>query len=309
MSLSNDKINIGGVPVGRVWLAPMAGYTDIAFRTLAIEHGAALTVTEMASTRGFVHGGEGSRLIAKLAPIERPSCVQIFGSDPKDFALTAKMLDCDIIDINMGCPMPKIVKNGDGAALLKNPKLAGEIVRAVKDATDRPVTVKTRIGYYNGVKSAGELIDEVARAGAAAVTVHGRYAEQRYEGANDFDAIEELKNAFYIQIIASGDITRDNLGEMLNRFPACMIGRAALCDIGVFSGESVNPVAVARRHIELLEQNFDERYTINQARKFFVHYFKGVKGGKALRGVVNAATSVKTILNALDDFEKSNLED
>lgn len=306
----HGTIGIGGVTVGRVWLAPMAGYTDIAFRTLALECGAGLTITEMTSTRGFVHGGEGTRLIARLSPEEKPSCIQLFGSDPRDFAFAAKRLNCDLIDINMGCPMPKIVKNGDGAALIKNPKLAGEIVRALKDVTDKPVTVKTRIGYKMGEMTAGELIREVAEAGASAVTVHGRYAEQRYEGSNDFDAIESFKSVASIPIIASGDINRDNLDETLNRFDACMIGRAALSDPCVFSGGYVEPVAIARRHIELLTEYFDERYTINQARKFFVHYFKGVKGGKALRNTVNAADSVKTVLNALDDFEKfSNRED
>lgn len=307
---NHGTVNIGGVTVGRVWLAPMAGYTDIAFRTLVLEHGAGLTITEMTSTRGFVHGGEGTRLIARLSPKEKPSCVQLFGNDPRDFAFAAKQLDCDIIDINMGCPMPKIVKNGDGAALINNPKLAGEIVRAVKEATDKPVTVKTRIGYKIGEPTAGDLIREAAEAGAAAVAVHGRYAEQRYEGNNDFDAITKLKKEASIPIIASGDIDRDNLSEMLERFDCCMIGRAALSDPCVFSGEHVEPVKIARRHIELLTEYFDERYTINQARKFFVHYFKGVRDGKALRNVVNAADNIKTVLDALDDFEKfPNRED
>ncbi len=300
-----DSVVIGGIAVGRKWLAPMAGYTDIAFRILAREFGADLTVTEMTSTRGFVHGGEGTRLIARLAPVERPSCIQLFGSDPKDFAVAAKQLDCDIIDINMGCPMPKIVKNGDGSALLKSPKNAGAIVRAIKDVTDKPVTVKTRLGISFGDDSAIELIRAAEDAGAAAVTVHGRYAEQRYEGKNDFDAIERIKRAVKIPVIASGDIDRANLDIMLGRFDAIMIGRAALSDIGVFSGVRADPTAVARRHIELLTEYFDERYTVNQARKFFVHYFKGAKGGKALRTAVNEATCVKDVLNALDDFQKN----
>lgn len=301
----SKTVKIGPFDVGRVWLAPMAGYTDIAFRTLAKEYGAGLTVTEMTSVRGFVHGGETTRLIARTASCESPSCVQLFGSDPKDFAAAASALDCDIIDINMGCPMPKIVKNGDGAALLLDPKKAGDIVRAVKDSTDKPVTVKTRIGYRRGEKSAGELIARVAENGCALVTVHGRYAEQRYEGDSDFAAIEELKKSSPVPIVASGDITRDNLGVMLDRFYAVTVGRGALSDIGVFSGVRIDPVKVARRHIELLNIYFDERYTINQVRKFFVHYFKGSKGARTLRNEVNAAESVENILASLEKFQSS----
>lgn len=286
-------------------LAPMAGYTDIAFRTLAVEYGAELTVTEMVSTRGLTHDGEATKILLRLSETEKPSCVQLFGSDPDDFAVAAKKVECDIIDINMGCPMPKIVKNGDGAALMKNPVLAGEIVRAVKSVTDRPVIVKTRLGYEMGKITAGELISRVADAGASAVTVHGRFAEQRYEGKCDLDAVKKLKHRSTIPVIPSGDITRDNMDEVIIEFGAAMIGRAALSDIGLFSGVTVDPVALALRHIELLTKYFDERYTVNAAKKFFVHYFKSVRGGKALRGEVNCARSVKEVTDALERFAKS----
>lgn len=286
-------------------LAPMAGYTDIAFRTLAIEYGAQLTVTEMVSTRGLTHDGAATKILLRLSEVEKPSCVQLFGSEPDDFAFAAKKVECDIIDINMGCPMPKIVKNGDGAALMKNPVTAGEIVRAVKSVTDRPVTVKTRLGYENGKITAHELISRVADAGASAVTVHGRFAEQRYEGKCDLDAVKKLKHNSSIPIIPSGDITRENLDEVVREFGAAMIGRAALSDIGLFSGVAVNPVELSLRHIELLTKYFDERYTVNAAKKFFVHYFKSVRGGKALRGEVNNASTVKEVTDAISRFKNS----
>ncbi len=295
-------MKIAGYDITKI-LAPMAGYTDIAFRTLAREYGAELTVTEMASTRGLVHDGAATKIILRLADAEKPSCVQLFGSDPDDFAFAAKSIDCDIIDINMGCPMPKIVKNGDGAALMNDPKLAAKLVAAVKSVTTRPVTVKTRLGYETGRITADELIKRVADAGAAAVAVHGRFAEQRYAGKSDLDAVKKLADTSPIPIVPSGDITRDNLAQTVRDFGAAMVGRAALCDVGLFSGVKPDAVKLARRHIELLTEYFDERYTVNAARKFFVHYFKNARGGKALRGEVNAAGSVAEVLASLDTFE------
>lgn len=301
MTGSGDTLKIGKFDVGRVWLAPMAGYTDIAFRKLCREQGAGLTVTEMTSVRGLVHGSPATAQLMRVSDCETPSCVQLFGNDPDDFARAADMFDCDIIDINMGCPMPKIVKNGDGAALLRSPKLAGEIVRALKNSTDKPVTVKTRLGYAVGENSAAELVKRVAEAGAAAVTIHGRYAEQRYAGAADFTEIEKIARSSGIPVIANGDVVSADTARLSDLpFSGIMIGRAALSDPCVFSGKKCDPYAIAERHIELLCRYFDERYVVNQARKFFVHYFKGVKGGKAIRNAVNVACCVKDVLNAIE---------
>lgn len=291
-----------GVHIGKYLiktaLAPMAGYTDIAFRELCKAFGADLTVTEMVSVRGLVHGSEATKTLMRLSPLETPSCVQLFGCDPHDFEKAAGMVDCDIIDVNMGCPMPKIVKNGDGAALLKDPKRAGEIVSALKNSTDKPITVKTRLGYDNGDDRAEELIKSVARAGAAAVAVHGRYAEQRYSGSADYERIAAVSQDAGVPIIVNGDAQSATPPAP---FRAVMIGRAALENPAVFSGGRVDPFDIARRHVELLIKYFDERYTVIQARKFFVHYFKGVRGGKALRDAVNRALSVKEVFAALDN--------
>lgn len=305
MSGKRGTVAVGGIEVGRVWLAPMAGYTDIAFRELCKCYGAALTVTEMVSVRGLKYKSAATDMLMRLSPCEVPSCIQFFGNDPMDFAAAARAARCDIIDINMGCPMPKIVKNGDGAALLNNPELAGEIVRAVKDATDKPVTVKTRIGYRIGDEGGARLIESVARAGAAAVTVHGRYAEQRYEGKSDRAAIEKLKSVVDIPVIASGDICRSDLDDALETFDAVMIGRAALSDVGVFSGETPPIKEVATKYIALLQKYFDSRYVINQARKLFVHMFKGERDSKKIRAAVNACRSVDEIYSAIETFNYS----
>lgn len=283
-------------------LAPMAGYTDIAFRELCVSLGAGLTVTEMVSVRGLVHDSKKTEGLMRVSDSEYPSCVQLFGNDPDDFARAVCLVKSDIIDINMGCPMPKIVNNGDGAALLKDPELAGKIVRAVVNATDKPVTVKTRLGYKTGEDGAAALIQSVTEAGAAAVAVHGRYAEQRYTGESDIGKLTELAGSCLVPFIANGDF--DCVDAALP-FSAVMIGRFAIKNPAVFGGGKADPFDTARRHIDLLKKYFDERYTVNQCRKFFVHYFAGVKGSKALRAAVNSAENSTDILKALDRCEKA----
>lgn len=301
MSLGADgKYGIGGLDVGRVWLAPMAGYTDIAFRRLCKERGAGLTVSEMVSVRGLVRGNAATDILTRRAENEDIFCIQLFGNDPDEFARAAEKVDCDMIDVNMGCPMPKIVKNGDGAALLKTPTLAGDIVRAIRSATDKPVTVKTRIGWDEGESLADELIACVADAGAAAVTVHGRFAEQRYAGASDIDVVRRIASSARIPVIINGDINEDGIAGLLCEFPAVAVGRAALENPSLFCGGRADPFETAERHVQLLSEYFDARYTVNQARKFFVHYFKGVRGSKAIRDAVNRAESVADVLAALD---------
>lgn len=295
--MSAVAFNIGKYAICGGILAPMAGYTDIAFRELCKENGAGLTVTEMISTRGLVHCNAATKTLMRLSSLETPSCIQLFGNEPDDFARAAAMLDCDIIDVNMGCPMPKVVKNGDGAALLKDPERAGKIVTALKNATDKPITVKTRLGYCVGDNRAAELVESVAKSGADAIAVHGRYAEQRYSGAADYAAIAAVVKNVSIPIIVNGDIAECNA---VFPFSGVMIGRAALCNPAVFSGKVCNPFSVARRHIEISTKYFDDRYTVLQARKFFVHYFKGICGSKVLRDNVNRAETVRDVLLALD---------
>lgn len=302
---SDITVKIGKFDISGYWLAPMAGYTDIAFRTLCREEGAGFTPTEMVSVRGLVHGNEATDKLMRTAECETPSCVQLFGNEPDDFARAAPMLDCDVIDVNMGCPMPKIVKNGDGAALLKDPDRAGRIVAALVGSTDKPVTVKTRLGYGMGETEVFELVQAVAEAGASAVAVHGRYAEQRYAGNADLHTVRSVAERAGIPVIVNGDIDGSSAAELARSpFATVMIGRAALNDPCLFGGRRITPLDIAYRHVKLLQTYFDERYTVNQCRKFFVHYFKGVSGGKTLRDAVNRACSASDVLFALDAFAR-----
>lgn len=303
----NKTVEIGKYTLGGIWLAPMAGYTDVAFRTLCRSLGAGLTVTEMVSVRGLVRDNAATALLMKTTEAESPSCVQIFGSDPEDFKRAASMLDCDIIDINMGCPMPKIVKNGDGSALLLDAERAGKIVRALVQNTDKPVTVKTRLGYYSGKLAASELIESVADAGASAVTLHGRFAEQRYSGNSDMSVAEEIARRASIPVLYNGDITEADICDEESRinksdaFIGVAVGRYALENPAVFCGGKLDPIEYAERLIGLLTEHYDERYTLNQARKFFAHIFKGVVGGKAVRSAVNCANTLTEVRRALDE--------
>ena len=295
--MKTAEFDIGKYRITGGVLAPMAGYTDIAFRELCRRYGAGLTVTEMVSVRGLVHDSAKTELLMRVSEKERPSCVQVFGSEPDDFARAAERLACDIIDINMGCPMPKIVKNGDGAALMRDPERAGRIVAALKNATDRPITVKTRLGYNMGADGAAELIESVTKAGAAAVTVHGRYAEQRYTGDCDMQKLKTLAENTKIPFIANGDI---ETAEAEAPFAANMIGRAAVANPAIFSGGRVDPRAIAAEHLELLVKYFDGRYAVLQMRKFVSKYFAGVPRGREVRNAVYAAASVDDVKRALD---------
>lgn len=295
MTVPNFKIGKYTVTGGA--LAPMAGYTDVAFRSLCKEYGAGLTVTEMVSVRGLVYGNEATAELMRTSEEETPSCVQIFGNDPGDFARAAPLIAADIIDINMGCPMPKIVKNGDGAALMNDPERAGAIVRALRNATDKPITVKTRLGYSAYKPALAELAESVISAGASALYVHGRYAEQRYAGKAEYDEIARVAKSTNVPVIVNGDLTDVSAHPP---FAGVMIGRAALGNPALFRGETIDPFDVARKHLALLQKYFDDRYSVNQARKFFVHYFKGVRGGKTLRDEVNRAASVSEVFHAID---------
>lgn len=288
-----------------LWLAPMAGYTDIAFRELCRSYGAAVTPTEMVSVRGLVRGNAVTETLMRLSHLEKPSCIQLFGSDPDDFYRAGMLIDCDIIDVNMGCPMPKIVKNGDGSALLLDPVRAGEITDAVK-RTGKTVTVKTRLGYYNGKPVAAELIKAVSAAGASAVTLHGRYAEQRYAGQSDMDTVCEIARGSNIPVVYNGDVDENNAASVLDEFGAAAVGRAALRNPAIFCGANADPFDIAFRHIELLTKYFDDRYAVNQTRKFFVHYFKGVEGGKAIRAAVNSAKSINDVVRAVEHGKIAN---
>lgn len=219
---------------GRLTLAPMAGVTDFAFRKLCRKLGAALTTTEMVSAKALVYKDEKTKSLLYIPEGEGPCAVQIFGHEPEIMAEAAPMAlelsGADILDINMGCPVGKIVKSGDGSALMRDPELAGRIIEQVKSAVDKPVTVKFRKGWDNGSVNAVEFARICQQAGADAIAVHGRTRAQMYSGRADWDIIREVKKAVTIPVTANGDIFEVEDAEHILRYTGCdlaMIGRGS----------------------------------------------------------------------------------
>lgn len=286
-----------------IFLAPMAGIADRAFRELCINFGAGYTVTEMVSSKGLTMGDKKSSELLTLGKIENPAGAQIFGEDPQIMAEAAvKCLDFhpQIIDINMGCPAPKIAMNGGGASLMKNPKLAGEIVKAVSEAVPIPVTVKIRKGWDDESVTAVELVQIAEQNGASAITVHGRTRMQMYSGKVDYDIIAKVKKAVSIPVIGNGDITDEQSATIMFEKTNCdaiMIGRGALGNPWIFrkinaylSECRVLPevginekMVVMLKHIQKIIEYKGEYTAMREARHHAAYYTKGIRGGAALR--------------------------
>ena len=304
---------IGNVHIaGRFIMAPMAGVTDRAFRQICRECGAAMTVSEMISTQALLFQDRKTRELLSLAPNETPGWIQIFGSNPDYMAAGArKALDISgaaLVDINMGCPAPKIVKGGDGSALMNDPALAARIIRAVVEAVDVPVTAKFRKGWDEEHQNYLDFAKMAEDCGAAAVTLHGRTRAQMYAGRADWAAIAAVKRALSIPVIANGDaMCAQDAQDILRETgaDAVMIGRGALGNPWLFAqcaaldeGRAVPPLPplsarmrTVRRQIELAAQHKGERIALLEARKHFAWYLKGVRGTKKLKARISALTS------------------
>nr|WP_303786071.1 tRNA dihydrouridine synthase DusB [Ruminococcus bromii] len=309
-----DNLNIGGVPLkSHAVLAPMAGVSDRAYRELCVRFGAAYCVSEMVSSKALSFNSKKSEELMEISDLERPCGIQIFGDDPKCMADAAKHAlenKPDIIDINMGCPAPKISSNGSGSALMKNPRLCGEIVKAVTAVTDIPVTVKIRKGWDDDSVNAVEVAKICESAGAAAITVHGRTRQQYYKPPVDYDIIKAVRESVSVPVIANGDIDSAKRAKEVMDITGCdlvMIGRATLGNPWIFSQINAfleNPnvkihtpdleerLGVMIEHIGKMVEYKGEHMAMLQARKLVVGYFKGMKGAAALR---NEAGKIKTL--------------
>lgn len=314
MCKNMDNLNIGGVPLkSHAVLAPMAGVSDRAYRELCVRFGAAYCVSEMVSSKALSFNSKKSEELMEISDLERPCGIQIFGDDPKCMADAAKHAlenKPDIIDINMGCPAPKISSNGSGSALMKNPRLCGEIVKAVTAVTDIPITVKIRKGWDDDSVNAVEVAKICESAGAAAITVHGRTRQQYYKPPVDYDIIKAVRESVSVPVIANGDIDSAERAKEVMDITGCdlvMIGRATLGNPWIFSQINAyleNPnvkihtpdleerLGVMIEHIGKMVEYKGEHMAMLQARKLVVGYFKGMKGAAALR---NEAGKIKTL--------------
>lgn len=269
---------------GNIFLAPLAGYTDVAFRRMCRDFGATLATTEMISVAGLNYRNQKTGGMTVIAPNEQPSCVQLFGSDAEQFAraVTHKgIMPFDIIDVNMGCPMRKIVGNGEGAALMNDPARAAGIVKALKNATDKPVTVKMRLGFKDKT-GAVDFAKTIEDAGADMLTVHGRTATQLYSGFADWPAIKSVAAAVSIPVIGNGDVDTDNIADRLSCVSGVAVGRGAISNPQIFSEKKLTVYEVIIKHIAYVMEYFDERYLCTSIRKFFPYYLKGIRGNKPI---------------------------
>ncbi len=313
-------LKIGNIELeNRYILGPMAGVTDLPFRLLCREQGAGLLCMEMVSAKAIYYNNRNTESLLEIHPDEKPVSLQFFGSDPKIMSEMAKRIEerpFAILDINMGCPVPKVVKNGEGSALMKNPKLVYEIVSAIVKAIDKPVTVKIRKGFDDDHVNAVEIAKIIEEAGAAAVAVHGRTREQYYSGKADWDIIRQVKDAVSIPVIGNGDVTSPQKADELVKQTGCdgiMIARGAQGNPWIFSemihweetGElpprpdkdEVREMML--RHARLQLEYKGEFSGIREMRKHVAWYTKGLKGAARLREKVNAVESLEELENLL----------
>ncbi len=318
--IGNIKIN------NRIVFAPMAGISNISYRKIIKEMGAGLIYSEMISNMGIVYNNQKTIDLLKINEEERPIAIQIFGSDIDSFVKAAKYVEenihPDIIDINVGCPVPKVaLKSQAGSALLKNPEKIYEIVKAVKDNTSTPISVKIRSGWDEKHINAVEVAKVCESAGASAIAVHARTRSQGYSGEADWNIIKQVKEAVSIPVIGNGDVTSCYLAKKMldeTNCDAVMIGRGVLgnpwlikeCVEYLENGTKPKEVTyedkinMMRRHYELLKEDKGEVVASLEIRMFILYYLKGIKGSKEIKNKICQTKSSEEIFKIIDEFKE-----
>lgn len=325
-----ERITIGAEKFGILWLSPMAGMTDAAFRKICKDHGADYMTTEMVSAKAICYGDKKTPALARIHPEEMPCAIQLFGSDPDVMAEAAsRILELSeksgispaAIDVNMGCPMPKIVKNGDGSALMKNPQKAAGIVRAMCAACGKvPVTVKLRLGWDGESINVVEMAQRLEDAGAAALCIHARTRAELYAPGTHPEYIGKVKNAVGVPVIGNGDIFTAADAEALLRTTGCdgvAIARGALGNPWIFEEihallrnkpyvlpTDSDRIDEALRHFALMIENKGERIAVAESRAAIAYYTKGMDGSARIRGLMNTAGSADEVIQILTSFQK-----
>ena len=321
-------MRIGDVVLeNEVFLAPMAGVTDLAFRLICKEYGSGLLYTEMINAKALCYDDEKTKGMLKIEEEEHPVAVQIFGSEPEFIAGATEILNehsNEILDINMGCPAPKVVKNGDGSALMKTPQLAAKVIEAAAKKSKKPVTVKFRKGWDDDSINAVEFAKMAEASGAQAITIHGRTRAQYYSGTADWDIIEEIKNVVKIPVIGNGDIVTIEDAINIRKKTGCdaiMIGRGAQGNPWIFNrinhymktGEilpeptSEEKIRTAIKHFNLAIKEDGEYVAVREMRKHLGWYLKGMKKSARLRDEINKLESADEVVGRLEAYIAESL--
>lgn len=316
-------MRIGNVTVdGKLVLGPMAGVTDLPFRLLCKEQGADLIYTEMVSAKGIMYGNKNTNVLLEVEEQERPVALQLFGSDPKIMSEQAKRIEhrnFDIVDINMGCPVPKVVNNGEGSALMKNPGLVGEIVSAMTNILEKPVTVKIRKGFGMEDANAPEIAKVIEQSGAAAIAVHGRTREQYYSGEADWDIIRRVKESVSIPVIGNGDLfTPQDAKRMLEETgcDAVMFARGVRGNPWLFHQTKVfletgkvlekpsihQVIETILRHADMQVAYKGAFIGLREMRKHVAWYMTGYPQSAKLRGKINEIEDMNSLKRLLEQY-------